>query len=202
MNLPDEDWVDEDEIPEDADTAEPAESEQREDTDEVQHQVTGKPPAASDDVLAATLKMLVSTHLSQESRRAEAKAAREAKAAAAESEEVPELVYQNVEEFVNVHLTEIYKRDVGPTSTYRWSAEWWRSAEAVSRLESLWRAWEALRLDPATGMSVWWRDHADHHMNVLMSTTGPFARSEPKAYGSKGDRLPCEPAPLGLFQTE
>ena len=26
-------------------------------------------------------------------------------------------------------------------------------------------------------MSVWWRDHADHHMRVLMSTDGPFATS-------------------------
>ncbi|WP_221186477.1 DUF4913 domain-containing protein [Terracoccus luteus] len=39
----------------------------------------------------------------------------------------------------------------------------------------MWRAWEALRLDPATGMSVWWRDHADHHMTVLFSPEGPFA---------------------------
>ncbi|MGV0111135.1 DUF4913 domain-containing protein [Arthrobacter sp. CP30] len=32
---------------------------------------------------------------------------------------------------------------------------------AVSRLNALWRAWETLRLDPGTGMSDWWRIHAD-----------------------------------------
>ncbi|WP_216666160.1 DUF4913 domain-containing protein [Actinomyces faecalis] len=26
------------------------------------------------------------------------------------------------------------------------------------------RSWEHPRQDPATGMSVWLRDHADHHM--------------------------------------
>lgn len=37
----------------------------------------------------------------------------------------------------------------------------------MSRIEALWRAWGHL-LDPATGMSVWFRDPADHHMRVLM----------------------------------
>jgi hypothetical protein len=31
-----------------------------------------------------------------------------------------------------------------------------------------------LRLDGSTGMSVWWRDHADHHMGVLLSADGLF----------------------------
>lgn len=41
-------------------------------------------------------------------------------------------------------------------------------------MEALWRAWEHLRLDGATGISVWWKDHADHHMSVLLAA----ARSE------------------------
>jgi hypothetical protein len=57
-----------------------------------------------------------------------------------------------------------------------WCPEWWRHAEAISRLEALWRVCEHLRLDPATGMSVWFRDHADHHMAVLLDSEGPFKR--------------------------
>lgn len=47
-------------------------------------------------------------------------------------------------------------------------------AEAVSRIEALWTAWEHLRLDGATGISVWWGDHADHHMRVFLDPQGPF----------------------------
>lgn len=33
----------------------------------------------------------------------------------------------------------------------------------------------ALRQDPTTGISVWFRDHADHHMAVLLDPdSGPF----------------------------
>jgi hypothetical protein len=55
-----------------------------------------------------------------------------------------------------------------------WCEEWWQHAEALSRLDALWRAWEALRLDAGTGLSVWWRDHADHHLAALLDPDGPF----------------------------
>ena len=32
--------------------------------------------------------------------------------------------------------------------------------------------------DASTGTSVWLRDHADHHLGVLMSPTGPWALSK------------------------
>ena len=72
------------------------------------------------------------------------------------------------------YLRNVYRRRID--SRHRcWAGEWWRYDEAVIRLEALWRAWEHLRQDPATGMSVWWRDHADHHMPALMAPDGPFA---------------------------
>jgi hypothetical protein len=49
-------------------------------------------------------------------------------------------------------------------------------------VEALWRAWEHLRLDGATGISVWWSDHADHHMNMLLNPDGPFRQSDMKAH--------------------
>ncbi|MGJ3192225.1 DUF4913 domain-containing protein [Paenarthrobacter sp. FR1] len=60
-----------------------------------------------------------------------------------------------------------------------WCPQWWKHAEAISRFESLWRAWEYLRLDGTTGMSVRWRDYADHHMNELLSSDGPFKGCNP-----------------------
>ena len=83
-----------------------------------------------------------------------------------------------------------------------WAARWWEYDEAVIRIEALWRSWEHLRQDPSTGMSVWWRDHADHHMSVLMDPQGPFAAADaiaPENQCSKGQPLPYTPPPAGLF---
>ena len=70
-----------------------------------------------------------------------------------------------------------------------WCPERWRHAEAIARLEAPWRAWEHLRLDPALGMSVWLRDHADHHMVVLLLG---FDRSDLTFGGPEPDpEVPC-----------
>lgn len=91
----------------------------------------------------------------------------------------------------------VFSRQVGDRAARRWSAEWWRNPEAIVRLEALWRSWEHLRLDPATGMSVWLRDHADHHLGVLWGTEGPFAKSTDQA--RPGEPLPYTAPPEGLF---
>ncbi|MET3976572.1 hypothetical protein ABIE39_002880 [Cellulosimicrobium sp. 4261] len=74
------------------------------------------------------------------------------------------------------YLRNVYRRHIAGRGEHRvWAAEWWKYDEAVIRLEALWRAWEHLHQDPATGMSVWWRDHADHHMAILLDPqNGPF----------------------------
>ncbi|WNB87499.1 DUF4913 domain-containing protein [Cellulomonas sp. ATA003] len=64
-------------------------------------------------------------------------------------------------------------------------------------MDALWRSWEQLRLDPATGMSIWLRDHADHHMRMLMDPEGPFATSTDS--NRPGEPLPYEAPPAGLF---
>ena len=109
----------------------------------------------------------------------------------------PELYYRSVDEFVRNLVIPVFRRNVGPRAEARWAARWWESAEAIMRLEAMWRAWEALRHDPATGISHWLRDHADHHMTILMSPTGPFARSQDEAKTT--DPLPYTPPPEGLF---
>lgn len=111
----------------------------------------------------------------------------------------PTLVFGSVDEFVRVKLLPGYTRPVGPSNRQqrRWSAEWWKNAEAVSRLEALWRSWEHLRLDGATGSSSWWREHLDYHMAILMAADGPFADSEDQNQVS--GELPYSPPPEGMF---
>lgn len=128
--------------------------------------------------------------------RAEAWDADPAEEDAAEAE--PRTYYRNVDEFVREFLTRAYRRTLTDRGTAPfWDPEWWRHEEAIMRLEALWRAWEHLRLDPALGMSVWWRDHADHHMNALMGDTGPFRYA--KAKTAPGEPLPCTAPPEGMF---
>lgn len=113
---------------------------------------------------------------------------------------VPQLVYGNVSEFFREFLRHAYKRVLTGRQEPFWDPEWWRHDEAVMRLESLWRSWEHLRTDGATGTSVWWRDHADHHMPKLMAGEGPFGASDVKT--SRGEPLPHTEPPEGLFVDE
>jgi Domain of unknown function (DUF4913) len=117
----------------------------------------------------------------------------------ATSKNATTLVFGSVDEFVREYLRHVYKRRIDGRRRV-WDAQWWRSDEAVIRLEALWRAWEHLRLDPATGMSVWWRDHADHHMPLLLDPDGPFANAAPEANTTRpGQPLPYQAPPEGLF---
>ncbi|MBG6240196.1 cytochrome P450 [Mycetocola sp. CAN_C7] len=110
----------------------------------------------------------------------------------------PELFYGSADEFVRERLRFMYSRRVGGgNASFRWSARWWEHPEALARIDALWRAWEHLRLDGATGSSTWWIEHADHHMPILMSPDGPFAKSEDQ--NRPGDPLPYEAPPEGLF---
>ncbi|GAB3276241.1 hypothetical protein GCM10027449_15430 [Sinomonas notoginsengisoli] len=119
---------------------------------------------------------------------------------AEDSTDEPELFYPNIAEFVANKLAVTYRRQPNVQGGTTWCPQWWKHAEAISRLEALWRAWEHLRLDGATGMSVWWRDHADHHMNVLLSTDVPFKGCSPDdGHRTKIAPLPCDEPPAGLF---
>ena len=109
----------------------------------------------------------------------------------------PNLFFGSVDELLREKLRSTYARRVGPQGPNRWSATWWKHPEAISRLVALSQAWEALRLEPTFGISVWWRDHADHHMRMLMSPEGPFATSRDR--NSDGDPLPYAAPPAGMF---
>src|SRR2546421_9688492 len=66
----------------------------------------------------------------------------------------PEPLYPNVEAWVAGWFAPTFARRLGTT---RWCAQWWLHAEAIVRLEALWRSWETLRLDPNLGMATWLR---------------------------------------------
>jgi len=87
-------------------------------------------------------------------------------------EPAPTPVYDSVEAWVLERFIPMYRRTLG--GEFRWCAQWWRHAEAISRLTALWHAWETLRLEPGTGMGIWYRDHLDHQLPVLLGPRGPF----------------------------
>lgn len=110
---------------------------------------------------------------------------------------VAELFYPTVDRFVAEQLAPLYRRKLGHGRI--WCPDWWRHAEAITRLEALWRSWEHLRREPALGMSVWLRDHADPHMAVLLDPDGPFAGCKPDRHGERLAPLPVTDPPPDLF---
>lgn len=109
----------------------------------------------------------------------------------------PQTFYPSLPEFVADQLAPMYRRPLG---TLIWCPMWWKHAEAIARLEALWRSWEHLRLEPALGMSVWFRDHADVHMPVLLDSNGPFhGCNEERGHSPRLAALPVEAPPERLF---
>jgi hypothetical protein len=119
----------------------------------------------------------------------------------AELADPPGLYYLTLEEWVHEWLFPVYRRSVLGHDRV-WCPQWWRHAEAVARLESLWRAWEHLRQDAAVGLSVWFRDHADHHMTVLLDADGPFKGCDGRHSDRPVDELPHDPPPDGMFEPD
>ena len=77
-------------------------------------------------------------------------------------------------EFVIDGFAPVYARATSPT--VRWCPHWWDHAEAIYRLEALWRTWELYRLEPRLGIASWLRDYLDPQLAALTSPTGPFAQ--------------------------
>ncbi|WP_193614279.1 DUF4913 domain-containing protein [Nocardioides lijunqiniae] len=108
-------------------------------------------------------------------------------------------LYPNVYVFVSDYLVFVYARPVANTGPVRWCAKWWEHPEAVSRLETLWMAFEALRATEGTSPADWWRDYADPAMTALMSAEGPFRSCGPTRHDPP-PRLPLDELPRGLLE--
>lgn len=48
----------------------------------------------------------------------------------------PELVFGSVEEFVRERIAPVYRREVIEGTSRNWCTQWWKHAEAISRLEA------------------------------------------------------------------
>ena len=103
-------------------------------------------------------------------------------------------LYASVEDFVAGFLVSVYARPVdAQLSGFRWCPRWWEHAEAVSRLEALWVAFEVLRQDPL-GAAIWWRDYADPTMRALCDSAGTFKQCSNTQHRVPDD-LPIEDPP-------
>ena len=112
----------------------------------------------------------------------------------------PQLVFGTSERFLHELLLPMYIRIIDSRNG-TWCRKWFLHAEALSRVDALWRSWEHLRLDGKTGMSVWWKDHADPHMAVLLNQKGPFHACDLEIHKDP-DPFPCDMAPPGWFPEE
>src|SRR5260370_404619 len=90
--------------------------------------------------------------------------------------DVPLPAFESVEDWIDSYFLPMFRRPLG--GQYRWCARWWAHAEAVSRLTALWRAWEALRPAPATGIRDWCRAHLAYHLPILLGPDGPFCQCD------------------------
>jgi hypothetical protein len=85
---------------------------------------------------------------------------------------------------------------------WHWCPQWWRHAEAIWRLELLWRSWEVSRLH-ATGMSTW-SVELDRHLRELLGDDGPFrqcrvAEADRAARHTDLPHATADPAPHGWW---
>ena len=84
------------------------------------------------------------------------------------------LLFENVYEWVDNFLTELYPRDLTPGSGNYWCEKWWEHIDAHYRLNFLWLAWEDARNRDITSPITWIINYADPIMNHLLSEHGPF----------------------------
>lgn len=123
----------------------------------------------------------------------------EAPQAAPADDEPFEPRYSSLEPWVESYFAPMFSRPLNQTT--RWCAQWWDHAEAISRLEALWRTWEVARLDELRGMATWYRDFLDAQLAVLLSATGPFAQCTADRH-SPTKPLATLPAPEGYWDDE
>ncbi|MGW5230419.1 DUF4913 domain-containing protein [Nocardia niigatensis] len=112
---------------------------------------------------------------------ADEEAARQLATELAGAEEPRELIFKTVKDYVDGYVSLLYRRDNSEYNESRvvWCPQWWKHGEAFARMDASWSAFEHLRLDGTTGMSVFWIQHLDPHMAVLLDPEGPFKYCSP-----------------------
>ena len=118
----------------------------------------------------------------------------------AQQQDAPEPVFGCVEDWLDGYFWPMFIRPLG--GEFRWCPRWWAHPEAVTRLTALWRSWEVFRLEPATGISDWFRDHLDHHLPILLGARGPFFQCDPHAGHIGGAPFPSEPIDYDVLDAD
>jgi len=90
-------------------------------------------------------------------------------------------MYDTLDDWVCEYFAPTFSRPIG--GELRWCAQWGEHAEAVTRLEALWRSWESLRLEPALGMATWLTQHLDPQLAALLGRSGTFSQCQPDRHG-------------------
>lgn len=112
----------------------------------------------------------------------------------------PDNYFPTMYAFVDEYLVHLYAHEIRSQITdVRWCPMWWEHPGVVARIEALWKAFEVLRLDSGTGMSVWFNDHADPCMAVLLASEGPFTGCSDTLHKVR-PALPVVPAPAWLTE--
>ncbi|QGF23125.1 DUF4913 domain-containing protein [Raineyella fluvialis] len=102
------------------------------------------------------------------------------------------MLYSNSADWLVGYMLPMWRR--GPEA--RWCTKWWLHAEAYTRIEALWRTWEALRYEGPHGIATWLLTYADPLMRELTTPTGPVRKCHPLT--GEHDQLPAwtaEPPP-------
>lgn len=99
-----------------------------------------------------------------------------------EPEAVQPRRYGCVADFVTLYFSLRFTRSKAG-GRWCWCPRWWDHPEAVSRLTALWLSWERLHPQPGIGRSLWYRDHLDHHLPILMGQDGPFRECSDSYHG-------------------
>lgn len=112
----------------------------------------------------------------------------------------PALAFESLPAFVRDFFLEVAVRHEQPK---QWCRQWWDHEEAVLRLEALWDAFEALRVEPGTGTAVWIRDYLDPTVAVLTNPDStPFKRCDARKGQHQADPAwPVDEPPEGMFRT-
>jgi len=97
-------------------------------------------------------------------------------------DDVPDLAYPSLNAWVEDYFTVVFARPVG--GEVRWCSQWREHAEALTRLEALWRAWETLRLDSNIGIAMWLTNYLDPQLAALTNRAGTFAQCTPDRHAA------------------
>jgi len=93
-----------------------------------------------------------------------------------------EPAFDTLQAWVDGYFSVVFTRSVG--GEHRWCGQWQDHPEAVTRLEALWRSWEALRLEPNLGIATWLTSFLDPQLAALTSRSGTFAACTPDRHQS------------------